>query len=135
METTVALARLVMAGVLHRHPALRLVASHGGGTIPYLAGRLDAGWRSDPSLAARAPSPPSAVLGQLYLDAVVYHERALAAAADLVGSDHLAFGTDHPFSIADPQANLAAIDAAFSGSDLERVLGRTAAELYSLRES
>ncbi len=47
LETTVALARLVMAGVLHRHPGLRIVASHGGGTLPYLAGRLDAGWRSE----------------------------------------------------------------------------------------
>ena len=33
-KTTVAFARLVFSGVLHRYPKLRLVASHGGGTIP-----------------------------------------------------------------------------------------------------
>ena len=87
----------------------------GGGTLPYLAGRLDAGWRSDPRLAARAPEPPSGVLGRLFLDAVLYHPRALQAAADLVGTEHLALGTDHPFSIVDPVANLAAIDEAFDG--------------------
>jgi predicted TIM-barrel fold metal-dependent hydrolase len=134
VETTVAVARLLMAGVLHRHPDLRLVASHGGGTIPFLAGRLDAGWRSDPSLAARAPTPPSTVVDRLYLDAVVYHSRALRAAADLVGTDHLAFGTDHPFSIADPQTNLAAIDEAFTGRDVARVLAATAMGLYGLAD-
>jgi aminocarboxymuconate-semialdehyde decarboxylase len=130
METTVALARLLLGGVLHRHPGLRLVASHGGGALPYLAGRLDAGWRSDPSLAERAPTPPSAVAPRLYLDAVLYHPRALAAAADLVGAEHLAFGTDHPFSIADPGANLAAIGGAFDEADARRVLAGTAEALY-----
>lgn len=133
METTIALTRLVMAGVLHRHPDLRIVASHGGGTIPYLAGRLDAGWRSDPSLSARAPTPPSSVLGRLFLDAVLYHRRALLAAEDLVGIDHLAFGTDHPFSIADPATNLAALDAAFGNRQVQ-VLARTAEVLYRLGE-
>ena len=132
VETTIAVARLAYGGVLHRHPDLRIIASHGGGTLPYLAGRLDAGWRSDPSLSTRAPSPPSSVLGRLFLDAVLYHPRALRAAADLVGIEHLAFGTDHPFSIADPVANLAAIDEAFMESDADRVLAGTTLELFGL---
>jgi aminocarboxymuconate-semialdehyde decarboxylase len=132
METTVALTRLLFAGVLHRHPGLRIVGSHGGGTLPYLAGRLDAGWRSDPGLADRAPTPPSEVMPRLFLDAVLYHRRALHAAADLVGASHMAFGTDHPFSIADPTANLAAIGEAFDEPDARRVLGASAAELYDL---
>lgn len=130
LETTVALARLVYAGVLHRHPGLLLVASHGGGTLPYLAGRLDAGWRSDESLSRRAETPPSSVLDRLFLDAVLYHPRALRAAADLVGVGHLAFGTDHPFSISDPDTNLEAIREAFTEADAARVLADTALELF-----
>lgn len=130
LETTVALARLVYAGVLHRHPRLLLVASHGGGTLPYLAGRLDAGWRSDESLSRRAETPPSSVLDRLFLDAVLYHPRALRAAADLVGVHHLAFGTDHPFSISDPGTNLEAIREAFAEQDAARVLAGTALELF-----
>ena len=135
VETTIAVARLVFGGVLHRYPDLRIIASHGGGTLPYLAGRLDAGWRSDPSLSTRAPSPPSSVLGRLFLDAVLYHPRALRAAADLVGTEHLAFGTDHPFSIADPVANLAAIDEAFMEADADRVLAGTDAGAVRARVS
>jgi len=132
VETTVALTRLLFAGVLHRFPGLRLVGSHGGGTLPYLAGRLDAGWRSDAALADRMPTPPSDVVARLFLDAVLYHPRALHAAADLVGTGHLAFGTDHPFSIADPAANLESIRAAFDDQDAAQVLARTAVDLYQI---
>lgn len=131
-ESTIALARLVFAGVLGRHPELRIVASHGGGTLPYLAGRLDAGWASDPSVKARLPHPPSVDLARLFVDAVLYHPRAMRAAADLVGATKMAFGTDHPFSVADPEANLDAIDAAFLGDDRQSVLHRTARALFDL---
>ncbi len=130
LETTVAFARLIFAGVLHRFPGVRLIGSHGGGTIPFLAGRLDAGWRSDPALVDRMPTPPSEVIHQLFLDAVLYHPRALRAAADLVGVGHLMFGTDHPFSIADPEANIAAIREEFDDQDALRVLAGSAITLY-----
>ena len=86
IETTVALTRLLFAGVMHRYPRLRLVGSHGGGTLPYLVGRLDAGWRSDPSLAVACRPSRAMSWPRLFLDAVLYHPRALHAAADLVGA-------------------------------------------------
>ena len=52
-ETTTALSRLVMSGVLDRHPDLSVIGSHGGGTIPYLAGRLDGCWAPDDVARAR----------------------------------------------------------------------------------
>lgn len=131
-ETTIALARLVFAGVLGRHPGLRVMGSHGGGTLPYLAGRLDAGWASDPSVKSRLPHRPSEDLARLYVDCVLYHPRAMRAAADLIGAPKMAFGTDHPFSVADPEANLEAIEAAFTGDDRVSVLHRTARELFDL---
>ena len=132
LETTIALARLIFGGVLHRYPGVRLVGSHGGGTLPFLAGRLDAGWQSDPRLVESAPTPPSAVMHKLFLDAVLYHPRALIAAADLVGINHLMFGTDHPFSIADPAANIAAIREAFTSTDAITVLSGAVIDLYEI---
>ncbi len=132
LETTIALARLIFGGVLHRYPGVRLVGSHGGGTLPFLAGRLDAGWQSDPRLVESLPTPPSAVMQKLFLDAVLYHPRALIAAADLVGVDHLMFGTDHPFSISDPAVNIAAIREAFTSADAIKVLSGAAIELYEV---
>ena len=132
-ETTLAMARLAFAGVLQRHPALPVIAAHGGGTIPFLAGRLDAGWRSDPLAREHLATPPSAELAKLYLDTLVYHPAPLLAEERLVGVDHMAFGTDHPFSVADPQANLDAIEAAFGEDDRRAVLSGTARALFGLR--
>ncbi len=131
-ETTIALARMVFGGVLERHPSLRIMAAHGGGTIPFLAGRLDAGWRSDEQARRSLASAPSESLRRLYLDAVVYHPRALRAVMDLVGAERAAFGTDHPFSIADPVANLSAAGG-LSAQDRGAILGGTARQLFQLK--
>ncbi len=133
-ETTIALARFVLAGTLYRHPRLRVIASHGGGTLPYLAGRLDSAWRSDPSVQDRLPYPPSRDLAKLLLDSILFHERALHAAADLVGVSHMLYGTDHPFSIADPATNLAALVGAFPGADVNQVGSSNAATLFDLEQ-
>ena len=132
-ETTIALTRLTLAGALERHPDLRILAAHGGGTLPFLAGRVDAGWRSDPQARTRLRSHPSDSLRHLYLDAVVYHERALRTAIDLVGADHVAFGTDHPFSVADPEANLSAIKALSEPAVQEQILGGAAGQLFRMK--
>ncbi len=131
-ETTIALARLVLAGVLERHPALRILAAHGGGTAPFLAGRLDAGWRSDEQAQRFLVRAPSESLKRLYFDAVVYHARALKTVTDLVGAERVAFGTDHPFSIADPAANLSAVGE-LTDPGRRAILGETARQLFELR--
>lgn len=131
-ETTVALWRLVLGGVLERFPDLAILAAHGGGTVPFLAGRMDAAWQSDPSVRTRLSHPPSEDLARLHLDAVLYHPRAMRAAAGLVGAGRIVYGTDHPFSVADPAANRAAVERAFAGGELEEVLGGVAARLFGL---
>jgi predicted TIM-barrel fold metal-dependent hydrolase len=131
-ETTIAIARMALTGVMERHPTLRIVASHGGGTLPFLAGRLDAAWRSDSTLQQRSKQLPSEQLARLFLDAVLYHPRALRATADLVGTDRLGFGTDHPFTVADPVRNLAAIREVFEGEERRSVLGAAGEAWFGL---
>ena len=132
-ETTVALTRLVFGGVLERFPQLKILAAHGGGTLPYLAGRLDAAWRSDAEVEALLPQPPSSYLKTLYLDALVYYGPALQAARGLVGANHLLFGTDNPFTVSDPQANLQTIDDEMEDDhDKELIKGQVAQEFFGL---
>jgi aminocarboxymuconate-semialdehyde decarboxylase len=131
-ETTIAVARLVLGGVLTRFPRLRLIVAHGGGTLPYLAGRLDAFWRADPRARARLDVAPSSEFSKLFLDAVVYAPAPLRTAADLVGPSQLLFGTDHPFAIADVAGNLATIEKALAATDVQTVCATTAAVLFDL---
>lgn len=128
METTVALARLVSGLVLQRHPNLRIIAAHGGGVIPYLAGRLDKGWETDPTLCEELPTPPSVSLAEIYLDTLVYRAPALRLARGLVGPDHLMFGTDHPWysTFGDP------LNQTFAGDELHLVRQGTARRLLRL---
>lgn len=131
-ETTAAVARLVLSGVLQRHPGLRLVAAHGGGTLPFLGGRLDAGWRSDPSARERLGVKPSEELRKVFFDALVYHPPALLAVRELAGVGQMAFGSDHPFSVADPVVNLRAIDDSFTADERNAVRIGSARRFFGL---
>jgi aminocarboxymuconate-semialdehyde decarboxylase len=130
-ETTIALARMVYGGVLQTFPNLQFVASHGGGTIPFLAGRMDAAWKSDPSVQSKLPNLPSEDLAKIAYDAVLYHSGAMLATADLVGTKRMAFGTDHPFSVADPTSTLDALSV-FDETQQADVLSETARQIFGL---
>lgn len=105
-ETALCIARMIFSGVFERYPDLRLILAHGGGTLPYLAGRLDLG-REAPKYEFNAQCrehisrPPSTYLSQIYYDSLVVHKGALGYLMDLVGADRILFGSDYPFEIAD----------------------------------
>ncbi|KAG2775130.1 hypothetical protein JG687_00016663 [Phytophthora cactorum] len=97
-ETTVAVSQLVLSGLLDQVPdTLRLLLAHSGGTLPFLAGRLDSCVEHDAAIAQRLQHAPSVYLKRFYYDAVAYHEPALQCLIDFVGADKIVFGTDHPF--------------------------------------
>lgn len=131
-ETTIAMTKLVFSGVLSRFPKLRIMVAHGGGTLPFLAARLDVTWRSDPNASKQLHVAPSDQLSRLYLDAVLYHPRALHAAAALVGPRKILFGTDHPFFNTNPRAGRNALDAEFEDEARFDVLGGAAVSLFKL---
>lgn len=105
MDTTLSLARAIYAGLLDRFPKLKIVASHLGGAITLLAGRLDAGYwtRSENAMFPLAPwgedvlsKDPSEYVKQLYVDTVSWHWPAIMCAIETVGVDHVLFGSDFP---------------------------------------
>lgn len=101
-ETTIAVAHLVCGGVLERHPGLRVCVVHGGGYLPYQAGRLDHGYAARPDLAGRRLSrPPSEYLRSLYYDTVTHSARALRFLIEFAGADHVVLGSDYPFEMGD----------------------------------
>lgn len=97
-ETTVAVSQLVLSGLLDQVPdTLRLLLAHSGGSLPFLAGRLDSCVEHDAAIAQNLQHAPSVYLKRFYYDAVAYHEPALQCLIDFVGADRIVFGTDHPF--------------------------------------
>jgi len=134
VETSIAVARLILSGALQRHPGIRLLIAHGGGVLPYLAARLDVSWRGDDEARKRLAIPPSEAMAALWLDSVLYHPRALHTAEDLVGSDRLLFGTDHPFFKEEPRDIFATVAGAFEGDHAaqDAVAGENAIAFFGL---
>lgn len=133
METTIALSRLIFGGVLQKYPSLRILVAHGGGCLPYLAGRLDAAWNSDIEVKNRLNKPPSQFIQKLYLDALVYAGPALQAAFRLVGAHHLLFGTDQPFSVSDPEKNIKMLQTELvNETEFEAVMHENATAFFDL---
>lgn len=108
METTIVVSRLILSGALDRHPRLTCLLAHAGGTLPFLAGRLDSCLASDPAIAGRIKHMPSEYLRRNFLyDGVIYHGAGLKALLEFLGPgghDRVVFGTDHPFFPPPPSA-------------------------------
>lgn len=96
-ETTTAVSRLILCGLMDKVPDLKLLLAHTGGTLPFLAGRLDSCYQHDLMLRGTLKHNPSDYLKRMYYDSISYHYPTLSCAEQMVGSDRLMFGTDHPF--------------------------------------
>jgi aminocarboxymuconate-semialdehyde decarboxylase len=131
-EVTIAATRLIFSGVMERHPALNLVLSHGGGTLPYLGGRLDLAYHApkheaNPACRANITKPPSHYLRQFYYDTCVGSPASLNFLIELVGADRVMFGTDFPYEIGDADGAIALATLAHSPLPArEKILGQNA---------
>lgn len=97
-ENAVALSHLIFAGVLDRHPGLRLVAAHGGGYLPTAIGRSDHAWRVRPEAHGCAQAP-STYLRKIFFDTVVHDTVALRRLVETVGASQVVLGSDFPFDM------------------------------------
>jgi aminocarboxymuconate-semialdehyde decarboxylase len=118
LETTVAAAHLVMAGVMERHPGLKVVLAHGGGALVALRGRLRHAHSFQPQARSALQEDPVESIRRFWFDTVTHDAQLLRALADFAGEDRLLLGSDHPFDMADPDPMATARAA---GLDPERL--------------
>jgi aminocarboxymuconate-semialdehyde decarboxylase len=131
LETTITAAHLVMAGVLERHPGLRVLLAHGGGAVLALRGRLRHAHEHLGAARTALREPVDDSLRRLYFDTIVYDPALLRAVVEFAGADHVLAGSDHPFDMGDPEfaatvraAGLdPAAEAAILGGNAERLTG------------
>ena len=99
MDTTLAAAKLVFAGVVERHPRIRWVLTHMGGATPYLAERYDRGYRAFVECRRNISQPPSEYLKTFYYDTVNFNPDAVKFAISFAGIDRILAGSDYPHQI------------------------------------
>ncbi|MFD7599743.1 amidohydrolase family protein [Streptomyces mirabilis] len=131
-ENAVALSQLIFSGVLDRHPALKVIAAHGGGYLPTHIGRSDHAWSTRSDACAGCAHLPSSYLKRLYFDSLVHDPHVLRELVRVAGPDRVCLGSDYPFDMGteDPVGALRA--ARLSEADFDALRGGNAAALLNL---
>ncbi len=106
-ETSIAMSRIVFAGIFDAHPNLKIITHHMGAMIPYFEGRIGPGLDQ---LGARTPEADKHLLDHklkrrpldyyrmFYGDTAVFGSvGATECGLAFFGIDHILFGTDMPF--------------------------------------
>jgi aminocarboxymuconate-semialdehyde decarboxylase len=128
VEVSVAAMRLVLSGVMERHPNLKIVMSHTGGALPYQSGRMDKN-----TSRAKLPQPASTYLKRMYTDTVSPHAAGMKFAIDYYGIDRVMYGTDYPCW--DPATALKLLDELkLSKEDQEKLFYSNARRILGLRD-
>ncbi|MGH8914937.1 MAG: amidohydrolase family protein [Acidimicrobiia bacterium] len=121
MDTTIAGARLLGAGIPERYPDARIILSHGGGALPYLMGRLIRNREIMPELP-----DPNLGFARLLFDTVVFEPDTLRFLIGRASPGAVLLGSDYPFPIGDPQPLRVVAEAGIGESARDSVLGASA---------
>ncbi|KAI9740254.1 MAG: hypothetical protein M1834_004832 [Cirrosporium novae-zelandiae] len=103
LETTIAVTRMYLSGVWERFSKLNVLLAHSGGTLPFLAGRIESCIAHERHFLKEKENGKirrsiwNVLKTNIYLDAVIYGQVGLHAAIEASGADRVLFGTDHPF--------------------------------------
>ena len=98
-ETGTTAVALLLAGLFERHPALRVLLAHGGGTLPWLVARNDRVWGAFEDARDATTIAPSVAAKNFWLDSMVNDATNVRYLVDRLGADRLVVGSDYPFPI------------------------------------
>jgi aminocarboxymuconate-semialdehyde decarboxylase len=129
LETTVAAAHLLAAGVLDRHPRLNVLLAHGGGALPWLRGRL-----AREQEIHGSGDGVGAALGRFLVDTVVHDVDVLRALVEVLGADRVLLGSDYPFDMGHERPAEIVRALALPPEDEAAILGGNALRLLQAEE-
>ena len=117
-DTSRAIASLLFSGTASRYPDMRIIFSHGGGTMPFLVERFTRLPIMKPGLAERVPQGVEHELRRFFYDtAQASHPAALASLLTVAPASQVLFGSDFPYRTAAEHAT-ALGDHGFRPADL-----------------
>jgi aminocarboxymuconate-semialdehyde decarboxylase len=131
-DETTAVAQLLYGGVLDRHPALRVHIPHGGGTAPYLKGRMHTALQRRPWAKGLLKRDFAELWAQLSFDCLVGTQEAMRFLIDSEGANRVMLGAN--FAGWDQEDDIAARVTALglSGEVTAQVMGAAARRYFKL---
>ena len=132
-EITLHYSKLIYQGIYEEFPNLKLVATHLGGALPFLAERISWGYNY-PDTEHNIPKNPHEYYKLLYFDTTSFYEPALDCTYVLAGADHMLLGSDFPFRIGNLGRAVQSIrDWDRPDDEKKRILGENAVRLFKLK--
>jgi 6-methylsalicylate decarboxylase len=133
-DTTRTVTSLLLSGSFARYRDIKWLFSHAGGTIPMMAGRIDAFYGRSSKLNEFAPDGIFAELARQYYDtANATSVPAMTALLKLVPVSQITYGTDYPYFPTDQNEQLRKLD--LSAADLQAIEHGNAAGLIPPTQS
>jgi predicted TIM-barrel fold metal-dependent hydrolase len=127
-DTTRTVTSLLLSGSFAHQRDIKWLFSHAGGTIPFLAGRIEAFYDRAGNVGSFAPDGIEAELRRLYYDtANATHPAAMAALMKLVPVSQITYGTDYPYFPLNQIDNLRQLN--LPAADLQAIMNGNAARL------
>jgi aminocarboxymuconate-semialdehyde decarboxylase len=103
-ETQLSILWLILSGAFERLPrSLKICFAHGGGSFPFLLGRVDNAWRNRDIVREDCPRLPSSYVDRFCVDAAVFSADALSFLVRTMGEDRVMLGSDYPFPLGEQQ--------------------------------
>lgn len=134
VDTSIAMLRLILGGVLERYPDLLVVHPHCGGVLPYLMPRIVEQTEVKRRGRAHITRSPEDYYRNVYIDLVSPSALAMQYAYDSFEADNLIFASDHPW--VPIEEILRHFDTLkIPEADREKILGGNACTLFKLEQA
>ena len=126
-DTTRAIVRMVYGGAAKRYPDVRMIFSHGGGTMPYLIGRFVNRVARAKGGGGQQEHDFQAEVSKFFYDtAQTFNPVPMTALKHVVPISQILFGTDYPYRSSLENTRGLTDGKAFEGEELDAVRSRNA---------
>ncbi len=135
-ETQLSIVALILGGAFDRLPeSLRICFAHGGGSFPYLLGRMENAWHHHPVARGKSAHPPSYYLRRFSVDSAVFDQRTLRFLLDTMGAERIMLGSDYPFPLGEERVGSLIRASKLSPDIKSRMMGGNAERFFALTSS
>ena len=131
-EDTMFVMHLIERQIPIRYPKIKIIVPHFGGVMPMVLPRID---QHEMLFLKDAAEPASATARRLWYDTVGHGSiAALRCAHAAFGADHLVYGSDYPFQVAEQYLRSVTYvqDSGFPSADVKKILDTNGARLLGL---
>jgi aminocarboxymuconate-semialdehyde decarboxylase len=129
LEEAFALSSLIYEGVMDRFPKLKILVAHGGGYLPFYAGRHDNEYRYGRSPQLKGEF--SSYLPRFFYDTVLFNPDMLEFLLSKVPASHVMLASDYPFAEKRPVEYVRRAKK-IGRKEQDAILGANAARLFGI---